>query len=122
MAPPSEDQDGPEWTAINEALYRRPMYFGLPKDVLRQLGFLFVGAHTLAWGVWYMHLVVFFVFGYAHSKLAAACAKDPHAVDLFWRALHSPDVTVRTPPRSRPAQSGAYWRALPRAKSRFTPS
>lgn len=113
MVPSSEGGAGAvERTAIHAALYRRPLYFGVPRD------FLFMEAGALAlvvvlgWPSWKLIVPVALVLCGLHPRLAKASRDDPRRLDLFFRALNFPEVLARTPAaRSRRTR---HWTALPR--------
>ncbi|HEU4557419.1 MAG TPA: VirB3 family type IV secretion system protein [Longimicrobium sp.] len=113
MAPSSEAAAGRlEQTPIHAALYRRPLYFGVPRD------FLFMEAGALAlvvvlgWPSWKLIVPVALVLCGLHPRLARVSRNDPRRLDLFLRALNFPEILVRTPAvRSRRVR---HWTALPR--------
>lgn len=111
MAPSSEQPEGLERTPIAAALYRRPLYFGVPRD------FLFMEAGALAlvvvlgWPSWKLIVPVALVLCGLHPRLAKVSRADPRRLDLFFRGLNFPEVLLRTPSvRSRRVRP---WRALP---------
>ena len=108
----SETTSGLERTPIHAALYRRPLPFGVPRDVL----FVEAGALALvivlAWPSWKLIVPVSLVLCGIHPRLARLCRDDPRRVDVFLRALNFPDELLRTPKvRSRRVRP---WRARPR--------
>ena len=114
MAPPSERAGARlEQTPIHAALYRRPLYFGVPRD------FLFMEAGALAlvvvlgWPSWKLIVPVALVLCGVHPRLARVSRSDPRRLDVFLRALNCPDLLLRTPAvRSRRVRP---WTALPRS-------
>lgn len=115
---------GPERTPVHEALVRRPLYFGVPKDYLVMEASLLVLLAAVFWpgfdpgrppspGAFGPVLVVvaLFLLG-VHPVLAGASRRDPKWLDILVRARRIPEVLLRTPLlRSRRVQ---HWTSLPR--------
>jgi type IV secretory pathway TrbD component len=115
---------GPERTPIHEALVRRPLYFGVPKDYLVMEASLLVLLVVVFWpsfdpghppslGAFGPVLVVAALFLLViHPVLARASKKDPKWLDILVRARRIPEVLLRTPLlASRRVQ---HWTSLPR--------
>ena len=113
---------GLERTPIHEALVRRPLYFGVPKDYLVMEASLLVllvvvfwpsfdPAHPPSVGAFGPVLVVAALFLLViHPVLARASKKDPKWLDILVRARRIPEVLLRAPlTRSRRVQ---HWTTL----------
>jgi len=115
---------GLERTPVHEALVRRPLYFGVPRDYLVMEASLLVLLAVVFWpsfdpgrppslGAFGPVLVVaaLFLLG-VHPVLARASKRDPKWLDILVRARRVPEVLLRTPLlRSRGVQP---WTSLPR--------
>lgn len=114
MVPSSEPSAARlENTPIHAALYRRPLYFGVPRDFLFMEAGALALVIVLAWPSWKLILPVWLLLFGLHPRLAKVSRNDPRRLDLFFRALNFPEVLVRTPSvRSRRVR---HWTALPRA-------
>lgn len=126
-AQPSSEAGGAgglERTPIHEALVRRPLYFGVPRDYLVMEASLLVLLAVVFWpsfdparppslGAFGPVLVVAALFLLVvHPVLARASKRDPKWLDILVRARRIPEVLRRTPLlRSRRVQ---HWTSLPR--------
>lgn len=123
-AQPSSEAAGLERTPIHEALVRRPLYFGVPRDYLVMEASLLVLLAVVFWpsfdparppslGAFGPVLVVAALFFLVvHPVLARASKRDPKGLDILVRARRIPEVLRRTPLlRSRRVQP---WTSLPR--------
>lgn len=123
---PSEAGEEPrlERTPIHEALVRRPLYFGVPKDYLVIEAGVLVLLVVVFWPgfepgrppallAFVPALVVVLLFLLVHVRvLARLSRKDPKWLDILMRAQRFPEVLLRTPRlRSRRIP---YWKSVPR--------
>ena len=98
-------------TPISAALYRRPLYFGVPRDFLFMEAGALALVVVLAWPSWKLIVPLVVVLCGVHPRLAKASRSDPRRLDLFLRGLNFPEVLLRTPAvRSRRVRS---WKSLP---------
>ena len=112
MAPSSEHAGGIERTPIHAALYRRPLYFGVPRDFLFMEAGALAFVVVLAWPSWKLIVPLALIICGVHPRLAKVSRDDPRRLDLFFRALNFPEVLARTPAvRSRRIR---HWTAFPR--------
>lgn len=101
-----------ERNPIHAALYRRPLYFGVPRDFLFMEAGALAFVVVLAWPSWKLIVPIALIVCGLHPQLAKVSRDDPRWLDLFFRALNFPELLVRTPGvRSRRIR---HWTALPR--------
>jgi type IV secretory pathway TrbD component len=86
-----------EQTPIHAALYRRPLYFGVPRDLLFMEAAALALVVVLGWPSWKLIVPLSLVVCGVHPRLAMICRDDPRRIDVFLRALNFPDVLLRTP-------------------------
>lgn len=115
---------GPERTPIHEALVRRPLYFGVPKDYLVMEASLLVLLVVVFWPSFDPgHPPSLVAFGpvlvvaalfllVIHPVLARASKKDPKWLDILVRARRIPEVLLRTPLLA--SRRVGHWTSLPR--------
>lgn len=102
-----------ERTPIQAALYRRPLVFGVPKDVFVIEAPIALILFVVAWPSWFLVGVAVLIL-VIHVQLAKLCREDPRKIDLIVEAMAFPEVLARTP--GLVAKRIPYWRSIPEKK------